>query len=418
MMVRLSWRTGIFVAIAVLPPAQASAEKLNVITSFSGNNGATPRGSLVTDAAGNFYGTTYGGGGGSSNGTVFELTPPEPGQTNWTETVLIAFKANKGENPSGSLIADSAGNFYGTTMNGGTSGYGTAFEVMPPAAGQTTWTENVLTAFNNTNGAYPMGSLVADNAGNLYGTTSGGGDTQSCTGGCGTVFKLAPPGAGKKAWTETVLIAFNGANGDGPQGDLIIDGAGNLYGMTELGGANGFGTVFKLAPPAAGQTAWTETILSSFGGNDGEFPRGSLIADQAGNLYGETTQGGVNAYGTVFELAPPAAGQTAWTFTVLNAFNGSDGANAHGSLIADGAGNFYGTTFSGGAHNIGTVFKLAPPAAGQTAWTETVLTAFVRKNGQYPAGSLIADSAGNLYGTAEYGGASKCHCGTVFEITP
>jgi uncharacterized repeat protein (TIGR03803 family) len=199
------------------------------------------------------------------------------------------------------------------------------------------------------------------------------------------------------------------------------------------GGTGNNGTVFKLTPPAKGQTAWTETVLYHFtGGSDGSLPYAGLIADNSGALYGETQQGGsgcpqVNGCGTVFKLTPSAKGQTAWTETVLYRFTGgSDGATPRAGLIADKQGVLYGTTTVGGGQSpclrrsavgCGTVFKLTPPAKGQTTWTETVLYRFkgATSDGSVPFGGLIADNSGALYSTTGVGGTASL--GTVFKLT-
>ena len=202
---------------------------------------------------------------------------------------------------------------------------------------------------------------------------------------------------------ETVLHSFGaGVDGITPEGGLISDAAGNLYGITSQGGRASFGgTVFKLAPPAAGKSTWTESVLHSFAGT----PEAGLIIDKAGNLYGTTGFGGVpskkcaNGCGTVFKLTPPPAGKAAWTETVLFSFNDIDGSLPAGRLVFDAAGNLYGTTEDGGSLGYGTVFKLTPPAAGKTAWMETVLFSFSDTDGADPQAGLIFDKAGNLYGT-------------------
>ena len=249
----------------------------------------------------------------------------------------------------------------------------------------------------------PRNGLIADSAGNLYGTTSGGGASYK-----GVVFKLAPDG------TETVLHSFPGfpSDGNSPYAGLIADSAGNLYGTTlSRDSVSHAGVVFKLAPN--GTAGWTETVLHSFTGfpTDGALPYAGLIADSAGNLYGATTGGGASGQGVVFKLAPDG------TETVLHAFTGgSDGAYPGvGPLIADSAGNLYGTTQVGGASGQGVVFKLAPNGTG--GWTESVLYSFTggSDGGQPFYGSLIADGAGNLYGTTVGGGASGA--GVVFKLS-
>ncbi len=383
-----------------------------VLHSFgNGTDGYMPSTSLIFDAAGNLYGTTQYGGGANAYGTVFELTPAGGG--NWTETVLYSFRSGTdGAVPGAGLIFDAAGSLYGTTTAGGPNN-GTVFE-LTPTAGEG-WTEQVLYRFcsqaNCADGQYPYGGLIFDAAGNLYGTTEFGG-----TNGYGTVFKLTPTAGG--GWTETVLHSFgSGTDGASPFVGLIFDAAGNLYGTTTYGGTYGVGTVFELTPTAGGD--WLETVLYSFGINglsDGGYPWAGLIFDAAGNLYGTTFYGGTYNRGTVFELTPMSGG--GWTETVLHSFNpnnGTDGFNPYAGLIFDAAGNLYGTAYYGGSYGGGTVFELTPAAGG--GWTETVLRSFGNgTDGFWPYAGLIFDHAGNLYGTTEYGGTHNY--GTVFELTP
>ncbi len=317
------------------------------------------------------------------------------------EKVLHSFNSNgtDGIRPQAGLIFDAAGNLYGTTSTGGTSDGGTAFELSPGAGG--TWTEKVLWSFGSgTDGANPIAGLVLDAAGNLYGTTYQGGTSSS-----GTVFELTPGAGG--TWTEHVLHNFGtGTDGVGPSARLIFDAAGNLYGTTYVGGTSSSGTAFELTP--AGGGTWTERALHNFGsGTDGVAPQAGLIFDAAGNLYGTTNVGGTYNLGTVFELMP--AGGGTWTETVAHSFgNGTDGVEPLATLILDGAGNLYGTTYLGGSYGGGTVFRL-------NAHGETLLYSFSGTDGANPAAGLVLDAAGNLYGTTYQGGTSSD--GTVFEIT-
>jgi len=307
-------------------------------------------------------------------------------------------------------------------------------------------------------GSTPYGSLSVDSSGALYGTTQSGGGCGGHGGfGCGSVFRLTPPGPGQTTWTKTTLYNFKGGNdGVGPQAGLIADSTGALYGTTTQGGGSancgatragvnyGCGTVFRLKPPATGKTAWTETVLHSFSaGANGSNPQAALIADTGGALYGTTYSGGngcpaINSFGcgTVFKLTPPAKGQTIWTETVLYSFTGAaDGGNPTAGLVTASAGVLMGTTtgaqsstassagncVAGLADGCGTVFKLTPPAPGQTAWTETVLYGFKGMTDGYHAyGGLVADKTGAVYGTTGSGGGSaNCPggCGTVFKVT-
>jgi uncharacterized repeat protein (TIGR03803 family) len=274
----------------------------------------------------------------------------------------------------------------------------------------------------------PLGSLTIDADGNLYGTTQFGGST-ACTFsfvGCGVVWKLAPNLDG--TWGRlSVLHKFTLTDGAYPAGGLIFDAAGNLYGTTEAGGSTacdgGCGVVFKLAPNPDG--TWTESVLHSFTGTDGDDPSAGLIFDAAGNLYGTTFYGGVAnsqcpapyTCGVVFKLVPNPDGS--WTESVLHRFTGADGHGPGGGLIFDAAGNLYGTTLDGGSSaacdgGCGVVFKLAPNPDG--TWKESVLHSFTFADGATPYGELIFDAADNLYSTTSAGGAYGG--GAVFKLAP
>jgi uncharacterized repeat protein (TIGR03803 family) len=329
-----------------------------------GGDGASPLANLVFDAKGNLYGTTRNGGA-HNDGIVFELSPGSGGV--WTEKILYSFGAiaNDGTNPGGcTLIFDSKGNLYGTTNTGGSNGAspgdGTVFELSPQAGGG--WSEKVLYNFgaSNVDGINPAAGLTFDAFGNLYGTTFAGGAS-----GYGSVFELSRAKGG--GWTESVLHSFdiNHTDGARPMAGVVFDAQGNLYGTTMNGGAfgngNGLGTVYELSPSAEG--LWIEQVVHSFTGGgtngDGDYPVSSLILDTAGNLYGMTSGGGVYAYGIVFELT--RAG-TNWAELVVHTFAGpsSDGAYPMGSLLFDAAGDLYGTTSYGGTTFVdGTVFQIA-----------------------------------------------------------
>jgi uncharacterized repeat protein (TIGR03803 family) len=273
-----------------------------ILHSFSngGRDGAGPAASLIFDAAGNLYGTTQEGGD-SSCGAVFELKPHAGG--GWGEEILHRFSLDgkDGCTPLAHLIFDEAGNLYGTTKAGGFFRAGTVFELMPKAGGA--WTEKRLEFFNSSGryGYNPVASLIFDAVGNLYGTTETGGHAKY-KGGHGTVFSLTPAVHG--VWAENVLHWFNENNGGAPVADLIFDSLGNLYGTTSQGGDHLAGTVFKLAPQTGG--GWTGKILHEFNNNgkDGSNPSAGLILDSDGNLYGTTADGGAFGAGTVFEITP------------------------------------------------------------------------------------------------------------------
>ena len=400
---RLRMRSGIMaaglmavIAIGAGDAEQARSQALTTIHTFTGNDGSMPTASVIRDAEGNIYGTTLQGGS-MGWGTVFKI------DSAGHETVLHNFAFSDGAFPWAGLIRDAAGNLYGTTVDGGPFNFGTVFKV--DSSGK----ETVLHSFNCTDGASPFGALIRDSAGNFYGTTEEGGS--SCHGtttlGNGTVFKLDRSGK------ETVLFSFTGSgevfpDGSLPVATLVRDSTGNLYGTTEEGGAMGFGTVFKL------DTSGNETVLHSFNSLDGAVPAAGLVRDAAGNLYGTTLEGGSSArgggigFGTVFKL------DTAGSETVLHNFDfgAGDGIFPEASLIVDSEHNLLGTTQQGGASGQGTVFKIDPSNK------ETVVHSFsfTDRGGFSPTGGLIMDRADHLYGTATDEHGPSTHQGTVFRI--
>jgi uncharacterized repeat protein (TIGR03803 family) len=338
--------------------------------------------------------------------------------------VLFSFSGTRnGANPFGGLIQDSTGAFYGTTGSGGANGNGTVYKLTPPAAGEKHWTETVLYHFKGgDDGQNPDGALVMDSSGALYGTTQWGG-----VGGFnGTVFKLTPV-AGKTAWKETVLYRFGDNDGTDPVSSLVLDPSGTLFG-TACGcgiGTESKGTVFSLTPPAAGAKSWTYTVIHAFtGGNDGGLPYAGLVEDASGALYGATGGGGRKNAGTVYRLTPPKAGKTVWTETVLHSFSGGhDGAYPHGGVTLDPvSGALYGTTQGGGVavagNGFGVVYKVAPPASGTGAWAFSTLFAFTGKtDGAQPASGVILDTSGTIYGTTALGG-NVVNCAAMPGDTP
>jgi uncharacterized repeat protein (TIGR03803 family) len=316
-----------------------------VLHTFTYSDGAAPYAGVIFDASGNLFGTTESGGA-FQGGTVFKLTPNSDGT--WTESVLHSFDGTDGAVLNGGLVFDQAGNLYGTTDDGGDSGKGVAFQMIPNSDG--TWTEKVIYSFTSRPGGYnPNASLILDSAGNLYGTTYNGGRY-----GGGVVFKLTSNPDG--SWTETTLhTGGRGKDGSGSQAALIFDRAGNLYGTDFYGGAHGWGTVFELTPNSNGQ--WTEHTLHQFSGADGGQPYAGLSFDATGNLYGTTTVGGAHNYGVVFKLTPASHG---WKYRVLYAFTNKPGSSPWGSVTFDGAGNLYGTTRGDNITTVGTVFEIMP----------------------------------------------------------
>jgi len=398
-------------------PSQAQTYKV-IYTFTGGQDGAVPLAGLTIDKGGNLYGTAAAGGymGGKCSasggcGTVFQLKHQGSG---WTFNPLYSFHGSDGWNPLAGVIFGPDGTLYGATSEGGTYGWGTVFNVRPfPSVCKTVlcpWTETVLYAFEGypTDGAGPAyGDLAFDQAGNIYGTTYGGGSS-----GYGTVYELTHSGSG---WTEEVLYAFALHDGYEPANGVIFDNAGNLYGTTELDFGNFYGTVYELTPSGSG---WTESVLYNFpNGNNGSFLYAGLIFDQSGNLYGAASAGGAYGGGTIFELTP--AGNNNWTFTLLYSFAGNGYCGPWATLAMDGAGSLYGTTRCDGANQLGNVFKLTPSNGG---WTYTSLHDFTRSDGGYPYSNVVFDANGNLYGTNSQGGEFGCSggsatCGLVWEIS-
>jgi uncharacterized repeat protein (TIGR03803 family) len=353
------------------------------------------------------------------------LTAARPAQAQ-TETVLYKFTGQSdGHGPisNGNLVFDSKGNLYGTTSVGGNCpSCGTVFKLIPSNG---SWENIVLYSFTGfVDGDAPGSGLVFDSAGNLYGTTANGGVS-----GQGTVFKVSPNPGGR--WTETVLYSFEGngfRDGQTPSAPVILDKTDNIYGTTSIGGADNRGIVFELTQSGG---VWSETILHSFSssGNDGQHPNASLVMDNLGNLYGTTEGGGAYGLGTVFEMSESNG---IWTESVIYSFQYGlgkhkyDGVGPYAALTLDQAGNLYGTTVNGGRGTgcpagCGTVFELSP---SRKSWAEKVLHSFKGgKEGDFPYAGVTLDAAGNLYGTTSFGGGGPCQlngnifgCGTVFIL--
>jgi uncharacterized repeat protein (TIGR03803 family) len=407
-----------FLLASTIVPTQAQARKFRVLHTFKGSDGAGPASQLVKDKAGNLYGTTVVGGSGKCSnggcGTAFKMD--KTGKLIW----LHSFQGANGDEPFPGLLRDAAGNLYGTTIFGGKTsrscgsiGCGIVFKLDKNGR------ETVLHKFNGIDGSSPVGPLVGDDSGNLYGVTQYGSDG-------GTVFKV------DRAGRETDLYSFGcGSDGCDPAAGVIRDAAGNLYGTTFIGGdlncnpGQGCGVVLEV------DTSGHETVLHTFEASDGANPASVLLFDSAGNLYGTTDTGGNLACqgglgcGVVFELSPQPNGT--WAETVLYTFcslsNCTDGRRpAEGPLIRDSAGSLYGTTETGGGtgcggDGCGVVFRL------DNSGNETVLHRFTGgTDGAFPITGLTMDSARNLYGTAPAGGDTTCNpptgCGTVFKLAP
>jgi uncharacterized repeat protein (TIGR03803 family) len=325
--------------------------------------------------------------------------------------VIYSFAGDEdGEYPDTDLVMDAAGNLFGTTVSGGDFGGGTAFELTRTGSN---WTHTVLYDFRaQRDGGEPYGGVTLDAQGNLYGTAVVGGTGGTCVEeGCGVVYELTNSGG---TWSEKVIHNFTGGNdGYGPGQGLTIGPDGSLYGMTPTGGADGLGVIYQLQPQGA---SWNFQVIHTFtGGDDGATGSKGRLLLRSGAIYGVATAGGANGSGTAFQLRPsPGGGE--WQFRTLYAFAGQpDAGFPYGALVADDAGNLYGTTYYDGANNLGSVYRLHRVAGG--TWTEQLLYSFQgNSDGSGPISNLVFDRAGNLYGTTSEGGALGCGCGTIFEL--
>ena len=454
-LIRISLLFAIALTLAV--PASAEWKKKILYSLQGGTDGSLPAGGVIFDKAGNLYGETIEGG--STNcppgwcGTIYQLRPPQVKGGKWTEKVLYVFKGhnnNDGSSPSGSLIADSAGNVYGVTGYGGSgpcvlfgtaTGCGTVFELSPPKTKGGKWTEKVLHNFQGGNdGDLPTGPLILDSASNLYGATEfGGGKGTTCDafygGNCGTVFKLSPPKTRGGKWTERVLHRFaGGTDGAVPNGGLVLDSNGTVYGTTYLGGYHqgqcdrgsgyeGCGVVFALRPPVVKGGSWGERVLYRFKGapSDGLGPNGSLARDTGGSLYGTTIGGGSHEDGVTFKLIPSAQEGGNWTESLIHVFVGAeDGQGPWAGLVGGSNGTFYGSA-SGSPSRGGLIFRMRPPALNGAVWTFNVLYSFTGSPDGYDPLELTFGKDGAIFGSTLYGGTGQaCQggCGTVFEVSP
>jgi len=415
--------------LLIFAAAPAEAQTFTVLHTFTGaQDGANPYNGLVMDRAGNLYGTAKFGGN-NGFGVVFKLSR---GGSGWIFTPLHDFAGAEGSSPTTVTIGPD-GNLYGTTEFGGAGGScqglgcGVVFKLSPLptrcAGFLCPWSVTVLHRFTGgADGGRPFSGVIFDQQGNIYGTTSQGGQfAGQCAGnGCGVVYELSLSGG---TWTESVIHTFSGgADGLSPYAGLIFDSTGKLYGTTPYGGSLNAGTVLVLTPSGSG---WTHSILYNFqAGADGTYPYGGLTFDHAGNLYGTTDIGGdINcACGTIYQLSPSSGG---WTHAVLYAFTNTNGDRyPQASLFIDASGNLYGTT-PGGADTppYGNIFKLA---ASNGNWTYNSLYEFTDgADGGHSYSTVLMDANGNLYGTASDGGSSHCvsgddsgTCGVVWQITP
>lgn len=377
----------------------------SVLYNFTGgSDGSGPTGNLIFDAVGNLYGTTDAGGvndGNGGKGVVFELVSAGAGA--WTEAVLYAFQGgpSDGQVPDGGVVSDTAGNLYGVTDFGGAHNLGTVYELSPAVGG---WTEKTIYNFaGGTDGASPNGGLVLDTAGNLYGTTYQGGSEN-----LGTVFELSPAVGG--GWTESVILNGTSAEGSNFEESVTLAG-GVLYATAALGGSANVGSIYRLVPSSSG---WRGGVIYTFlGGIDGIQPR-TPVAVSGGQLFGATDVGGIYGYGTLYELTH---GSDGWSKTIVHNFGGSlkDALYPSNPLTIGPSGRLYGTSGSGGSAGNGTAFEFVKSGG---VWREKILHNFTgsTEDSGGAAGGVVLDGAGNLYGAGHNGGFFNA--GAVFEIVP
>jgi uncharacterized repeat protein (TIGR03803 family) len=394
------------IAVFALSLATAAAATTNVIFSFEGGNGEYADTDLETDGAGNIYGTTVLGGD-FGGGTVFRLSPTANG---WVHTVLYSFTGGSdGGEPYKGVSIDRAGNLYGTAVTGGSGscegGCGVAYKLTNSGG---TWNQTVIHAFTGgDDGSGPGARLTVDGSGNVYGMAPTGGAY-----GVGTIYKIHQVQSG--AWTLDVIHTFTGGadGGTGSAGRMILRN-GHLYGAATTGGTYGSGAIFELTP--RGNREWDLRTIYSFRGQpDGSFPYGALLFDAAGNIYGTTYYGGANGIGSVYKLSRRSIGE--WNENLLYSFqdDGVDGNSPISNLVFDGAGNLYGTTSEGGLGS-GTIFKLSPVSGGQ--WAESVVHSFKGSpDGAFAYNGMVVDRFGNFYGATVHGGDDDD--GSIYKFTP
>jgi len=405
--------TVLLILFAVVPAVQA--QTYQVLYNFSGGADETYSwGALTIDQSGHLYGTTAGPSGCTAGcGTVYKFSHEGSG---WVFSTLYAFRGGQdGTVPYAPVTIAADGSLYGTTAFGGVldgclgNGCGTVYHLQPPASFchsvSCPWNETVVYRFQNCSNLWePQDGVAVDQAGNIYGApTYGGLGCQDDGFGDGGVFELTPSQGG---WNYQAIHLFSSnPDGETPLGTVMVDQAGNIFGTTTIGGATGDGVVYEVSPSGSG---WNESIVHSFDGSDGRDSWAGLISDSAGNLYGTTVYGGSNNSGVVFELSPSNG---SYTYSVLYNFSGGSGSLS--PLSMDTAGNLYGVKYTGGANDLGLIFKLTPGSGG---WTFTDLHDFSGNDGSYPVGSSALDADGNLYGTTEDGGAYGY--GVIWEVTP
>ena len=375
----------VFVLCAATTIASAGTTTFTTLVSFDGTNGSGPAYmSLVQGPDGNFYGTTYAGGT-SGLGTVFRITPAG------NLITLNSLVFPDGADVYGGLVLGTDGNFYGTTYGGAQDGLGSAFQIT------TGGTLTLLVSFSGVNGAQAFGGMAQGTDGNFYGTTYLGGH------GYGTVFSMTPAG------DLTTLFNFaGGTNGFEPTGMMVLGTDGNFYGTTYAGGATGYGTVFKITP---GKFTSLYSFCIPKDCPDGALPYAGLVQAVNGNFYGTTYSGGTHGYGTIFEITGAGVLTTLYSFCAERPC--PDGAFPAGTLVQGNDGNFYGTTYGGGANDSGTIFQLTP--AGGLTTLYSFCSQASCSDGAFPIGGLVQATNGTFYGTTNAGGTDDS--GTVFSLS-
>jgi len=420
----------------LLPGRLAAAPHLTTLYTFTnGTDGGSPQTGLLAGPNGSLMGAMLIGGT-QGVGSLYQLTPPTGNEKHWHFTNLYSFSNGPTGNEPGALVADNAGNIYGEANVGGIGcgsvGCGTLFRLSPPVVGKSIWSETTLYQFTGkSDGANPFLGLAIDDAGNLFGYSPNGGN------GNGTVFELSLPASGQTSWTLTTLYKFKGRDdGVSPETVPLLGADGSLYGNATAGGFHrsaecatasygfGCGLVFRLSPPTAGQTSWTKTTLHGFLGTDGVSPLSTLVADASGDLFGLTYGGGLlgdcapngqagNGCGTVFEIRPPAAGQTIWSRTTIWKFTGGrDGAFPDYTALTPWADGYLATSDS--------AIILLQPRPGHHLWRASTWHEFTGgKDGTAPNGPLLYLN-GSFYGTTQgnLNSNSPSRYGTIFRLDP
>jgi len=410
------------VALALTTSAWAQYKETVLYNFTFGNDGGSVQ-SLIQAPNGDFYGTALGGPVTTACpftcGVVFKLSKSTG---HWVETVIHSFKGGYDGNSPWGIVMDAQGNIYGNVTEGFGVGPGRVFKLSPKTGGG--WGYQVIYIFGTTNndGLYPEGSPVLDSNGNLYGTTYNGGLIETgCPSGCGIVYELSPTDSG--FWTETIVHDFIGGSTDGalPTAGMTFDSAGNLFGVTGLGGSAGAGTVFELTPSGSG---WTESLVHAFANYpaDGAGPVAAVTIDAAGNIYGTTYSGGAftnsgcfGACGAVYEISPVSGG--GWTEKLLHSFNyTTEGALSRTGVALDSAGHLYGLTFTYPNTLAGAAYKLSGNSAGQWKITVLYVLGSASGDGGNSVTTPILDAAGDLYAGTEVFGAHQG--GNVFKLSP